>query len=54
MPNILLEALSDKEFSAEWTREYTRLLEVGCRRIQLASFVDLKHMALSGRSIVGP
>ena len=54
MPNILLEALSDKEFSAEWTREYTRLLEVGCRRIQLASFVDLKHMALSGRRIAGP
>ena len=53
MPNILLEALSDKELSAEWTREYIKLLEGGCRRIGLASFGDLKQMALSGRRILG-
>ena len=53
MPNILLEALSDKEYSAEWTSEYVKLLESGCRRIWLASFGDLKQMALGGRRIGG-
>ena len=53
MPNILLEALSDEEYSAEWTREYVKLLEGGCPRIRLAKFDDLKHMALNGRTILG-
>lgn len=53
MPNILLEALSDKELSAEWTHEYIKIPEGGCRRVKLASFVDLKQMALSGRRILG-
>ena len=50
-PNILLEALSDKEYSAEWTREYIKLLEGAGRRIGLASFGDLRQMALNGRKI---
>ena len=53
MPNILLEALSDKEYSAEWTREYVKLIEGGCQRIGLATFGDLKHWALNGRTILG-
>ena len=53
MPNILLEALSDKEYSAEWTREYLKLLGGGCTRIGLATFGDLKYMALNGRTILG-
>ena len=52
-PKILLEALSDKELSAEWTREYVRLLGNGSKRVVLASFGDLKQMALAGRSILG-
>ena len=50
-PNILLEALSDKEYSAEWTREYIELLQDACRQIRLASFGDLSRMALSGRGL---
>ena len=46
-PNILLEALSDKEYSEEWTREHNRLLRDACRQIRLASFNDLSQMALS-------
>lgn len=49
--NILLEALSDKEYSAEWTREHVRLLEGACRQIRLGSFDDLSQMALTGRSL---
>ena len=52
MPNILLEALSDKEYSGEWTGEYLRLLGGAGRRIELASFRDLKQMALDGRRIL--
>ena len=52
MPNILLEALSDKEYSGEWTSEYLRLLGGACRRIELASFRDLKQMAMDGRLIL--
>ena len=51
-PNILFEALSDKEYSAEWTREYIKLLDGACRRIGLASFADLRQMALNGRRIL--
>ena len=51
--NILFEALSDKEYSAAWTREYVKLLEGACTRIGLASFGDLRQMALNGRGILG-
>ena len=49
--NMLLEALSDKEQSAEWTREYVALLEGACHRITMASFENLKNMALAGRRL---
>ena len=49
--NVLLEALSDRQYSAEWTREYRRLLHGACRQIRLASFNDLSRMALAGLSL---
>ena len=49
--NMLLEALSDKEYSAEWTREYVGLLQDACRQISLASFSDLCKMALGGQKL---
>ena len=49
--NMLLEALSDKEYSAEWTREYVGLLQDACRQISLASFSDLCRMALRGQRL---
>ena len=49
--NMLLEALSDKEYSAEWTREYVGLLQSACRQIRLASFSDLCKMALEGHGL---
>ena len=51
IPNILLEALSDEEYSWAWTREYMRLLADSCRRISLASYSHLSQMALSGRRL---
>ncbi len=50
-PNMLLEALSDKEYSAEWTREYVGLFQDACRQISSASFSDLCKMALRGKSL---
>ena len=50
-PNILLEALSDKECSAEWTRAYVGLLQDRYRQIKLATFSDLRQMALEGRRL---
>ena len=47
-PNILMEALSDKEYSEEWTREYVGLLTEKCRLIRLANFSKLSEMALAG------
>ena len=47
-PNILMEALSDKEYSEEWTREYVGLLKEKCRLIRLATFSKLSQMALAG------
>ncbi len=47
----LLEALSDKAFSAAWTWEYVRLLHVACRQIKLASFNALCERALAGCSV---
>ncbi len=49
--NILLEALSDKEYSAEWTREYIWLLQNMCRQIRLSPFHQLSQMALEGRPL---
>ena len=49
--NMLLEALSDKELSAEWTREYQSLLQSACQQITLASFEHLSQLALAGRSL---
>ena len=46
--NALLEALSDKEYSDEWTREYQWLLQNACRQIRLRSFHQLSQMALAG------
>ena len=48
-PKALLEALSDKALSAEWTREYGQLLFDSCRQIKLASFSSLRERALAGR-----
>ena len=49
--NMLLEALSDKVYSAEWTCEYVQLLHSACRQIKLASFSDLSQMALAGHRL---
>ncbi len=49
--NMLLEALSDKEYSAEWTREYVGLLQNACRQIRLASFSNLCKMARRGQRL---
>ncbi len=50
-PKALLEALSDKEVSAEWTHEYVKLLGASYRQIKLASFNILRERALAGRSL---
>ena len=47
-PNILLEALSDKEFSAQWSTAYLQLLNDSCKQISLGSFNRLRRMAESG------
>lgn len=49
--NRLLKALSDKEYSAEWTREYVGLLQDACRQIRLASFSNLCKMARRGQRL---
>jgi Holliday junction resolvase len=50
-PKALLEALSDKAYSAAWTCEYARMLNVACRQIKLASFNVLRERALAGRGL---
>ena len=50
-PNMLLEAISDKDYSVEWTREYNLLLCQSCRQIRSASFSTLSEMAMSGRGL---
>lgn len=47
--NVLLEALSDSEFSEAWTSAYIELLKQKCGRIRRASFGTLCERALSGR-----
>ena len=49
--NVLLEALSDKDFSNAWTHAYIDLLKQECRRIRRASFRELCERALSGRGL---
>ena len=49
--NMLLEALSDKEYSAIWTRAYIELLRDAGRQIRLASFSDLRQLALAGNGL---
>lgn len=49
--NVLLEALSDQEFSNAWTYEYTNLLYAECRRIARSSFTVLRSRALKGRGL---
>ena len=46
--NVLLEALSDKEFSAQWTTAYLQLLHDSCKQISVGSFNRLSYMAESG------
>ena len=49
--NVLLEALSDTDFSSAWTYAYIDLLKHECRRIRRASFSELCERALSGRGL---
>jgi len=49
--NVLLEALSDRNFSDVWTSEYLNLLNDECRRIRRASFTTLCKWALAGRGL---
>ena len=49
--NVLLEALSDKDYSKAWTREYVNMLHSNCRQIELASFDVLCERALTGRGL---
>ena len=49
--NVLLEALSDREFSDAWTQEYTNLLNEECGRVTRASFRELCARALTGRGL---
>ena len=46
---VLLETLSDTDFSNAWTQAYIDLLRSECRRISRASFRQLCERALSGR-----
>lgn len=49
--NVLLEALSDTDFSNAWTQAYISLLKDGCRQIGRTSFRELCERALSGRGL---
>ena len=50
-PNILLEALSDKAVSAEWTHQHICLLQDACRQIRLTSFRSLSQLAREGHNL---
>lgn len=50
-PNVLLESLSDKDFSRAWTTEYQELLSEECRRILDSSFATLCGQALTGSGL---
>ena len=49
--NVLLEALSDKDFSDAWTSEYVNLLNEECGRVRRYSFRELCARALAGRGL---
>ena len=50
-PNVLLEALSNKQLSNAWTVAYISLLNRACRQIGQSSFRKLCKRALSGRGL---
>ena len=47
----LLKALSDKEFSSDWTNEYVLLICRSCRDVIDRSFDQLVQRALDGRGL---
>ena len=49
--NALLEALSDKVLSSQWTREYLSLVDRSCREILDRSFDQLARRAKSGTGL---
>ena len=49
--NVLLEALSDTDFSSAWTCAYIDLLRQECHRIRRASFRELCAKATLGRGL---
>ena len=49
--NVLLEALSNRDFSDAWTYEYINLLNEECRRVRRTSFRTLRARALAGRGL---
>ena len=51
VPNMLLEALSDSEFSSMWTQEYINILSSSCSEIRRMTFPILNERAIRGRSL---
>ena len=49
--NALLEALSDKAFSSDWTREYLSLIGRSCHEVLARSFDQLVRRATDGRTL---
>lgn len=49
--NALLEALSDRDYSAAWTDEYHRLLQASGRLIRQTPSSELGQMAVDGKRI---
>lgn len=49
--NVLLEALSDKHFSAEWTAQYRDMLSASYHEITIVPFSWLSELAVSGRGL---
>lgn len=50
-PRSLLEAIGDKSLSAEWTDEYTRIINDQWRWIKHASYSAVRDKALLGNSL---
>lgn len=50
-PNALLEALSDRDYSAAWTAEYHHLLQASGRLIRQTPSSELGQMAVEGKRI---
>lgn len=49
--NVLLEALSDKGFSSNWTREYLSMISRSCEQVSDRSFEQLVRRAITGRHL---